>query len=359
MDVGAGSGILSLFAAQAGAAKVYAVEASGMAQFAKQLAAANPGIGNRVEVIHSRLEELDLPAKVDVLVSEPMGTLLVNERMLETYLYARDHFLKPGGRMFPQLGRIHVAAFSDEVLHWEVANKAIFWTQPVFYGVDVTCLHTQAKHSHFEEVVIDAIPPAVLVSDCSSKTFDFGTLPDEDLLDIKLPLQLHVDQTCPVHGIACWFDVLFEGSAQQRWLSTAPGQPTTHWFQLRCLLEEPLYMQRGSTVTGELHLKAHNRQSYDIFLTLTAPSEQPNGEPQQASGKYDLKNPFYRQLTQPYMPTQAYASDMQSTGLPEAEAAAGYEGQDPTQQAWLYQQAQTQQQVQQASPAHQWPGEPV
>ena len=45
-----------------------------------------------------------------------------------------------------------MAAFSDEVLHWEVANKAIFWTQPVFYGVDVTCLHMQAKHSHFEEV---------------------------------------------------------------------------------------------------------------------------------------------------------------------------------------------------------------
>lgn len=30
-----------------------------------------------------------------------MGTLLVNERMLETYVYARNHFLKPGGRMFP------------------------------------------------------------------------------------------------------------------------------------------------------------------------------------------------------------------------------------------------------------------
>ena len=29
-------------------------------------------------------------------MSEPMGTLLVNERMLETYLYARDHYLKPG-----------------------------------------------------------------------------------------------------------------------------------------------------------------------------------------------------------------------------------------------------------------------
>ena len=41
------------------------------------------------------------PQQVDVLVSEPMGTLLVNERMLESYLYARDHFLKPGGRMYP------------------------------------------------------------------------------------------------------------------------------------------------------------------------------------------------------------------------------------------------------------------
>ncbi len=38
---------------------------------------------------------------MDVLISEPMGTLLVNERMLETYLHARDRFLKPGGRMFP------------------------------------------------------------------------------------------------------------------------------------------------------------------------------------------------------------------------------------------------------------------
>ena len=33
-----------------------------------------------------------------------------------------------------------------------------------------------------------------------------------------------------MHGIACWFDVLFDGSSVQRWLSTAPGQPTTHWY---------------------------------------------------------------------------------------------------------------------------------
>lgn len=53
-------------------------------------------LGSRIEVVKGRVEEVDLALQVDVLVSEPMGTLLVNERMLETYLYARDKFLKPG-----------------------------------------------------------------------------------------------------------------------------------------------------------------------------------------------------------------------------------------------------------------------
>ena len=84
MDVGCGSGILSLFAAFAGARVVYAVEASNMAIFARQLAASNPTFGDRIKVVYGKVEEIELPEKVDVLVSEPMGTLLVNERMLES-----------------------------------------------------------------------------------------------------------------------------------------------------------------------------------------------------------------------------------------------------------------------------------
>lgn len=41
LDVGTGSGILAIFAAQAGAKKVYAVEATGMAKYAKKLCDAN------------------------------------------------------------------------------------------------------------------------------------------------------------------------------------------------------------------------------------------------------------------------------------------------------------------------------
>lgn len=297
MDVGCGSGILSLFAAKAGARVVYAVEASNMATFARQLAESNPEIGSRIKVVYGKVEEIELPEKVDILVSEPMGTLLVNERMLESYIFARDKFLKPGGKLFPRIGRIHVAAFSDSMLYAEVAGKASFWQQPSFYGVDLTCLQAPAAAGYFAQVVVDQIPPNVLVSNTAAQAFDFSTCTEGELQDFTIPLSLQVAAPCTVHGIASWFDVLFDGSTVQRYLSTSPGLPVTHWFQLRCLLQNPLIVARpGETVSGELRLVAHARQSYDVHLTLRAPGVEPGAPPQESSGIFDLKEPYYRQL---------------------------------------------------------------
>lgn len=330
MDVGAGSGILSLFAAQAGARKVYAVEASGMANFARQLAERNPGIGKAVQVCHSKVEELKLDSegeRVDVLVSEPMGTLLVNERMLETYLYARDHFLKPGGKMFPHLGRVHVAAFSDALLHNELVSKALFWQQTSFYGIDMTPLHQPAVDGYFTQVVVDAFDPSVLVSDCATRVFDFSTMKEEELHDIQIPLDLLVAHPCTLHGVATWFDVLFNGSTSQRWLSTAPGLPATHWFQLRCVLQQPLVvLTPNSRLSGCLRLVAHERQSYDIHLELEAPPIGPGMPPQKARGKFDMKEPYYRQLNawaQAQAVPQAATTQQQVNSIPGLSVTVG------------------------------------
>ena len=40
--------------------------------------------------------KVDIPEKVDMIISEPMGYMLFNERMLESYVHARK-WLKPGG----------------------------------------------------------------------------------------------------------------------------------------------------------------------------------------------------------------------------------------------------------------------
>lgn len=50
------------------------------------------------------------------------------------------------------LGRIHVAAFSDETLHMEIANKAAFWTSPNYYGVNLQVLHKPAMQGYFSQV---------------------------------------------------------------------------------------------------------------------------------------------------------------------------------------------------------------
>ncbi|KAG6435439.1 hypothetical protein SASPL_100313 [Salvia splendens] len=277
VDVGAGSGILSLFAAQAGAKHVYAVEASDMADYANKLISGNPSFSEKITVIKGKVEDVELPEKADILISEPMGTLLINERMLESYIIARDRFLVPKGKMFPTIGRIHMAPFSDEYLYIEIANKP----------------------------VVDAFDPRLLVAPAISHVIDFTSAKEEDLYEFDIPLRFVSSTGTRVHGLACWFDVLFDGSTVQRWLTTAPGAPTTHWYQLRCVLAQPIYVMPGQEITGRLHMVAHKAQSYTLNLTLSAkmwgPGAEQGGILQTSSGKLDLKEPYYR-MSQP----QAY-----------------------------------------------------
>ncbi|VFQ72954.1 unnamed protein product [Cuscuta campestris] len=295
VDVGAGSGILSLFAAQAGAKHVYAVEASEMAEYANKLIAGNPLLADRITVIKGKVEDVELPEKADILISEPMGTLLVNERMLESYVIARDRFLGPDGKMFPTLGRIHMAPFTDEYLYLEIANKAVFWHQENYFGVNLRPLHGSAFQGYFSQPVVEAFDPRSLVAPAISHVIDFSSIKEEELYEIDIPLRFKASVSTRIHGLACWFDVLFNGSTVQRWLTTAPGAPTTHWYQLRCVLSQPLYVMPGQDITGQVRLVAHKAQSYTIFLTLSAVV---GDVLQTSSGKLDLKEPYYR-MSQP------------------------------------------------------------
>ena len=85
LDVGTGTGVLAIWAAQAGARRVFAVEGTSVANHAETMAKAHgfggadgsPGV---IEVLRGRMEDIELPEKVDVIVSEWMGYfLLVSE----------------------------------------------------------------------------------------------------------------------------------------------------------------------------------------------------------------------------------------------------------------------------------------
>jgi histone-arginine methyltransferase CARM1 len=297
MDIGAGSGILSFFAAQTGASVVHAVEASSMAEVIRELADSNDFGTCRIEVVNKPLEAIkdEVTEKVDVLVSEPIGTFLFNERMIETYLCARDRFLKPGGKMFPNVGNLCIAPFSDTMLHWEQQNKNGFWKNTSFYGVDLTAALKRCTKEHFCQPVVDYINPDCLVSKHQTMRFDFTTVTVESLHKINIPFDFEISQPCLIHGIAGWFDAIFEGSQSTVTLSTAPWCPGTHWYQIRFLLETPLAVNAGQHVEGYVRMEANNLQSYYVSVYMkiqgtTIASEAP---------RIDLKDPEYRFYTSP------------------------------------------------------------
>ena len=116
LDVGTGSGVLAIWAGMAGAKKVYAVEATSMAQHARRLVQQN-GMQDVVTVLEGYMEKIELPEKVDVILSEWMGYFLLREAMFDSVLNARDAWLKPGGALFPSHASLRMAPLNSILYH--------------------------------------------------------------------------------------------------------------------------------------------------------------------------------------------------------------------------------------------------
>ena len=139
-----------------------------MAANARKLVKAN-GFDEIITVIESKVEDItsaQIPLKtVDVIVSEPLGTFLLNERMLETYIIARDMFLKPKGLMFPNRSELMIMPFTDETIYNEQLSKSEFWRTTDFHGLDLSCLHYSAFIEKFQQPILDTYDPSKSLSD--------------------------------------------------------------------------------------------------------------------------------------------------------------------------------------------------
>ena len=271
LDVGCGSGVLSLFAARAGASRVYCVEYTQIAQTTRQIVAAN-GFAGVIEVIQGKVEEVTLPGAVDVIVSEWLGYFALFEGMFRSVLWARDRWLAPGGRMLPERIEMFVAGARSPA--FDNSKELKKWRQPI-YDLDFSpmapVLEAYAKFQHEAQLdnwrsgsypEIRAVSSKQLLT-APAKVADFAmstvTAAELDVLTHKFKTPVTADGE--LSSLVGWFTATFEGP-EKVLLETGPANRQTHWHQM-VFHFAPVPVQRGEVLTSLVSIDtsgAHHRE---------------------------------------------------------------------------------------------------
>ncbi|KAE8705882.1 putative protein arginine N-methyltransferase 1 [Hibiscus syriacus] len=261
LDVGAGTGILSLFCAKAGAAHVYAVECSQMADMAKQIVETN-GLsdGGVVTVLKGKIEEIELPvAKVDIIISEWMGYFLVFENMLNTVLYARDKWLVNDGVVLPDKASLYLTAIEDADYK---DDKIEFWNN--VYGFDMSCIKKQAMM----EPLVDTVDQNQIVTNSHLlKTMDISKMAPGDA-SFTASFKLVAQRDDYIHAFVAYFDVSFTKCHKLMGFSTGPKSRATHWKQTVLYLEDVLTICEGEAIVGSMTVAPNKKNPRDVDIMV-------------------------------------------------------------------------------------------
>lgn len=258
LDVGCGTGILSMFAAKAGAKHVYSVDMSNIIEKAQQIVSLN-GFEDKITLIQGKLEDIDLPVdSVDIIVSEWMGYFLLYESMLDTVLYARDKYLVEGGLILPDKCSMYIAGIEDGQYKDE---KIGYWED--VYGFDYSPFIEVAM----AEPLVDTVENNTLITTPEKFfEFDINTIKKEDLA-FHRSFSLKAADTDLCHAYIVWFDCDFPG-AEKVTLSTGPMSHYTHWKQTVFYMDQVLDLKKGDVIEGTIASRpnATNPRELDIEI---------------------------------------------------------------------------------------------
>uniref|UniRef100_A0A7N6BXS2 Protein arginine N-methyltransferase 3 n=1 Tax=Anabas testudineus TaxID=64144 RepID=A0A7N6BXS2_ANATE len=262
LDVGCGTGILSMFAARAGAKKVIAVDQSEIIYQAMDIVRSNQ-LEDKITLIKGRIEDINLPVeKVDIIISEWMGYFLLFESMLDSVLYARDLYLADGGSVYPDLCNISLVAVGDTQKH---QDRIAFWDD--VYGFNMACM----KKAVVPEAMVEVVKADTIISDSTViQTFNCNTVCLSELeftSDFCLKI---TDTTNCTHWLIMFFSYffLFHLLLHQVMFSTGPQVTKTHWKQTVFLLERPIYVKAGEELLGKITVRKNKKDPRSLLVTL-------------------------------------------------------------------------------------------
>jgi type I protein arginine methyltransferase len=266
LDVGCGTGILSMFAVQAGAKHCYGVDCSSIIDQAKLIVAKN-GFSDVITLIKGKIEEIELPVdSVDILISEWMGYCLLYESMLDTVLFARDKWLVKGGIILPDKATLYICGIEDEAVK---RDRIDFWSN--VYGFDMTPIQEIA----LREPVVDVVDAKALVTNAVSILhLDILTCSKDDATFEKT-FELQATRNDFINGFCAYFECAFTQIHKPIGFSTAPFCRYTHWKQTIFYLQEALVVCEGETIVCTISFRPNfkNRRDLDIRLNFNLNGE--------------------------------------------------------------------------------------
>jgi len=261
LDIGSGTGILSMFAAKAGALHVIGIECSGIVNLAEQVIKDN-NLAHKITLIKGKVEEIELPQpyqKVDIIISEWMGYCLFYESMLDTVIFARDKWLKPDGLLFPDRATLFITAIEDR----QYKDDKINWWDDV-YGFNMSCIRKIA----IAEPLVDVVDAKqVVTGSCLLKEVDLYKVQKADLI-FETPFQLSVKRDDYIQAFVTYFNIEFTKCHKRTGFSTSPESNYTHWKQTVFYIDDYLTVKRGEEITGLFRMTPNPKNKRDMDFQI-------------------------------------------------------------------------------------------
>ncbi len=259
LDIGAGTGILSVFAAQAGAAAVYAVERTSIAELAQCIVRDNHA-EDRIHVMQNDMEALELPEKVDVIVSEWLGGYGVDENLLPVVVHARDRWLKPGGAMIPETVTSWMAPAYDDLLQQDVDfyNSTPYGIhlnvigQAIYRQLDCARNHVKQNHLLCDPQLMWTVDSRVCSQEHANRPFT-----------ARLAFTAHRKGCFNV--LAAWFQA---NLTHQITLSNGPADPNTHWGRTLLPIGKTISVKQGTCINVHVVLEPQGKGRTKVSWTV-------------------------------------------------------------------------------------------
>jgi enediyne biosynthesis protein CalE3 len=238
VDVGCGSGILSFLARRAGAKHVYAIESEDVIEIAKLVAAQN-GMRDKVTFFNDVSFHVQLPEKVDVIVTETMGTFGFEEGILGSLTDARDRFLKNGGKLIPHSLDLFLVPVEMPQFYQHVID---FWITGC-HGLDF---------SPVRSLTVNNFHPLKLHEGTflgEPKKVEHILFADTKRSEIETELSVYAQRKGKLHGMAGWFNAeLMPGLS----ISNGPNDKASHWGLAFFPIDKPVPVDRGNRITAKV-----------------------------------------------------------------------------------------------------------